>query len=234
MALLVNRHAKEINKTDGRGKGLKNLVGKKFGEIIVLSRAPNDRWGNVLWNCKCTCGTTKTMASTGLLGGRIQSCGCLKKELLSKKNTIHGMTNTRVNRIWRGMKTRCYNTDVKSYQYYGEKGVKVCKRWRAFENFYKDMGRPPSKKHTLDRIDNAGDYCPKNCRWATALEQNNNKTSNRKLIFINKSQSVAEWARELKINYGTLSSRINRLGWPIEKALTKEIGLQGKREWHGN
>lgn len=116
---------------------------------------------------------------------------------------------------WAGMKVR-----VREYPTYIAKGIKVCDRWlESFDNFFKDMGKAPSRKHTLDRIDNNGNYCPENCRWATTKEQNNNYSQNRVIEFNGKTMNVTQWAEFLGISRHRIYQRLNK-GWSVEKALT--------------
>lgn len=122
--------------------------------------------------------------------------------------------------VWQGMKTRCYNPNAIAYPLYGGRGIKVCATWRdSFKQFIHDMGPRPSKKHQLDRIDNDGDYCPENCRWATAKVNNRNRGNAVYLEFKGKRKHIRDWAKEIKINISTLEYRIVR-GWTVARALT--------------
>jgi hypothetical protein len=121
--------------------------------------------------------------------------------------------------VWSSMKSRCFNPNEKSYKNYGGRGVTVCERWEDFNNFYEDMGERPSDNHSLDRVDNDGDYCPENCRWATSIEQNRNCRSNRLWEHDGQTMTISMWAEELKISYHTLYKRW-MLGWEIERILT--------------
>jgi hypothetical protein len=113
--------------------------------------------------------------------------------------------------IWKSMRTRCCNKNCAAYKHYGGRGIKICQRWMdSFENFLNDMGERPSMEHTLDRIDNNGDYCVENCRWATQLEQKNNTRKNAFLSFNGKTQTIAYWARELNLSPATISGRYQR------------------------
>lgn len=126
-------------------------------------------------------------------------------------------------RAWRQMRSRCYDSNMNGYENYGGRGISVCDRWiDSFENFLADMGRKPSPKHSLDRINNDGNYEPSNCRWASKLEQDNNRRTNRFLELNGKRMTLAQWARSLNINVVSLSSRL-RKGWSVEKALTTPI-----------
>lgn len=117
------------------------------------------------------------------------------------------------------MISRCTCKNNEAYQNYGGRGIKVCKRWRIFENFYLDMGDKPAGK-TLDRINNNDDYSPENCRWASPKEQSRNKRNNVWITFGEKTQILTDWANEVGLSPGTLKYRIDA-GWPVEKALTK-------------
>lgn len=107
------------------------------------------------------------------------------------------------------MKSRCLNKNKKSYSDYGGRGIKVCDRWMKFENFLEDMGERPAGM-SLDRIDNNGNYCKENCRWATNHQQANNKRSNRLVTFHGVTKSASEWADDLGINRATLYDRLYR------------------------
>jgi hypothetical protein len=118
------------------------------------------------------------------------------------------------------MKTRCENPDSKHYRHYGGRGIKVCERWASFENFLVDMGKKPSRRHSIERDDVNGDYAPDNCRWATMDEQANNRRNNHPIEFRGKTQNMTQWARELGLSEDMVERRINLLGWSYEKALT--------------
>jgi hypothetical protein len=121
------------------------------------------------------------------------------------------------------MKSRCLNPSDKSYNDYGGRGIKICDKWlESFESFYKDIGPRPSSKYSINRIDNNGNYDPKNCNWALRKEQNRNKRSNINLTYNGKTQCIVDWSRELGIKRTTLSRRIER-GWSVERALTELV-----------
>lgn len=123
---------------------------------------------------------------------------------------------------WESMKTRCNGKSDPSYPRYGGKGIKVCKRWKSFDNFLFDMGERPTGM-SLDRINNKGNYTPKNCKWSSKTEQQRNKNNNRLVTFKNKTQTLAAWIEELKINKATLTSRINKYKWTVERAFTENV-----------
>jgi hypothetical protein len=151
-----------------------NLVGRRFGRLIVLEFAGTDK-GRANWNCQCDCGRSVLALGSSLRRGFTTSCGCYQIEQTKKRNTRHGLKGSRIYSIWGGMLARCERTQHKSYAYYGGRGITVCAEWHVFDVFLKDMGFPPSDFHTLDRIDNAKGYCKTNCRWATPTEQARNR-----------------------------------------------------------
>lgn len=114
---------------------------------------------------------------------------------------------------------RCTNPNDQQYERYGGRGIKVCERWRKFENFLADMGEPPPGLQ-IDRIDNEGDYCSSNCRWATRVQQARNKRNNRVIEYRGRAQPLAAWAEETGLNANTIRHRLN-LGWSVERALTE-------------
>jgi hypothetical protein len=151
------------------------LIGQKFSRLSVVGFAGKDRRGNKLFFVRCECDPRREPHVTygfGLISGRIRSCGCIRAEQLRNQYTTHGMTNSLEYKNWEGMIQRCTNPKATKYRLYGGRGIKVCDRWRTFENFYADMGSRPSKRHSIDRYPNKdGDYEPNNCRWATPKEQ---------------------------------------------------------------
>jgi hypothetical protein len=135
-------------------------------------------------------------------------------------NTRHRMTKTREYATWCRIRERCYNPQYHSYKYYGGRGIKVCERWlECFENFFEDVGPRPSVKHSLERINNNGDYSPENCQWATKIQQANNKRNIKKYEFNGELKTIANWARVVRIQKGTIFWRI-RNGWSMKDALT--------------
>lgn len=134
--------------------------------------------------------------------------------------TTHSMTGTKEFHAWDAMLQRCYNPKHPSYHHYGGRGIKVCKRWTSFECFYEDMGTAPSKLHSIERINNAGNYELSNCIWADKKTQSNNTRRNKLLTYNGRTQTIAQWAEELNIKYDTLYARISR-GWSVERALCK-------------
>ena len=139
----------------------------------------------------------------------------------------HRKSRTPEYRVWCSMKARCNDPKHKAYKRYGGRGLAVCDQWLySFENFLADMGKRPSPEHSLDRIDNDLGYSPNNCRWATRLEQANNQSTNRRITFNGKTQTVTEWAREMGLTEGMLRSRLD-LGWSVERSLTEKKRYDG-------
>lgn len=190
---------------------LENLVGKRFGRLVVTASAGYGESSGCsyrLWKCLCDCGN-KHIARTGYLNfGMVRSCGCLQREHASRlgkkhveERTTHGASRTPAYASWKNMLDRCYNTDARSYKNYGGRGIQVCERWMSFENFLADMGQPPTKLLQIERVDNDGDYCPNNCKWATIAEQARNRSNNIQVTYNGKTQCLKDWAQELGISY---------------------------------
>ena len=160
-----------------------DLRGQKFGRLTVVRRNGHavSPAGNStrLWLCLCDCGAEVNVRSTSLRFGVSNSCGCLQREVNVRRSTVHGHhrrgATTTEYHSWAGMLQRCTNPAAEKWQIYGGRGIQVCERWQSFDNFYADMGKKPSSKYSIDRIDNDGHYEPGNCRWATAKEQRANQ-----------------------------------------------------------
>ena len=127
-------------------------------------------------------------------------------------NNSHGMTKTPEYHAWIDMKHRCFNPNNKQYLDYGGRGITVCDRWLNLDNFLADMGTKPSPKHSLDRIDNNGDYSPKNCKWSTRVEQNNNTRYNRLITIDDVTLTITQWENKMGYGRGVIQGRLN-LGW---------------------
>lgn len=151
-----------------------DLVGQRFGRLLVTARAAHQLGHPRKWLCLCDCGRITTTGTGNLTSGGTQSCGCLAAEVKSARVRTHGMTDTRTWRSWQGMKNRCRNEKNPSYYRYGGRGIQVHEPWLKFENFLADMGERPEGM-SLDRIDVNGNYEPSNCQWATSTEQRVNQ-----------------------------------------------------------
>lgn len=195
-----------------------NISGLRFGKLTV-SKTSEKRGKHRYWLCICDCGGRKYVSSTNLYNGHARSCGCFNREASSTRNRTHGKSRTITYQIWKGLRKRCNNQNDKRYNDYGGRGIKVCDRWSNYEHFYADMGERPSKDHSIDRIDNNGDYSPENCRWALKKIQSNNCRSNTIIAHNGLSLTVSEWADKSLVSYHTFWQRLYRLNWDIERAL---------------
>jgi hypothetical protein len=197
-------------------KTIVNLTGKVYGKLTVISFHGRNN-NKTFWNCHCECGMDKVVHSHNLQQKHTKSCGCLVRN--SPNGTTHNKSKTREYEIWCGMKKRCMNTKSKAYKDYGGRGITICERWiNSFEDFLADMGPSPTNEHSLDRIENDGNYEPSNCRWATRLVQTNNSRKNVIITHEGTSLTLAQWAAELGIAYKTLHRRLRISNFSTKRA----------------
>ena len=208
------------------GKKLDVPPGTRFGRLTVIAEGePIGKRRVRSLRCSCDCGSTiRDYGLLNLRAGDTLSCGCLKKERISKAQTTHGNAKsntqrTRLYRIWIGMKYRCTNPRSKSYENYGGRGIAVHQEWMdSFEAFKRDIGEPPSDLHTIERRDVNRGYEPGNCYWATMEEKANNRRTNVVLTLGGMSLTQAQWAKKLGIAAQTIRRRLQR-GLPLAKVL---------------
>jgi len=195
---------------------VKTEIGMKFNRWTLVKKVAKGY--EAYWECICDCGNQKTVRQADLKSGKTQSCGCLQKEIARSSNIKHGQADSPEYGIWLGVKQRCLNPNFRFFKDYGGRGIKVCDRWFDFANFLQDMGKRPTPKHTIERVNNDGDYEPNNCCWATRKEQSNNQRKTILLTYQGKTKSLSQWCEELNLNPGTIKARIRRFKWSTEKA----------------
>lgn len=190
-----------------------DLTGQRFGRLTVIGFA-EIRNQKSYWKCKCDCENIKIINSYSLKSGKTKSCGCLRKETTKKRgkrNIKHNKTNTRLYRIWTGMKSRCYYNKNIEYKNYGGRGITICDEWLDnFMNFYNwAINNGYDDKLTIDRMNNNGDYEPQNCRWVNMKKQENNRHNNRIIKYKRKTYTLSELSDLLKIPSATLKWRLD-------------------------
>lgn len=208
----------------------KDISGQKFGRLTAVDfvKLNNQK---IKWNCICDCGNKVQNYGDALRRGKVVSCGCYMKENRSKGlHRTHGYAPrgnvSRTYRAWASMCRRCDTPSSSNYARYGGRGIYVCNRWLKFENFLQDMGEVPDG-YSLDRIDCNGHYSKENCRWATIIEQANNKNNSVLITVDGQTLSAAQWSKKLGIKAGTIRSR-KKKGWSDEEIIKTPI-LKGSQ-----
>lgn len=208
-------------------RGYKHVeIGDKYGRLTVIEEAPLHREPNgrtvKMYRCKCECGNETIVAGHALTRSDKPtiSCGCYAKDYPA--GTTHGLSKTKEYMHYIAMKSRCYNPNASDYYRYGGRGITICDRWLdeedGFMNFYSDMAPTYVNGWTIDRIDDNGNYCPENCRWAPPYVQSNNTRSNHNITYQGETFSIKNWSRILGKSPNTISTRLQR-GWSEEEAL---------------
>lgn len=182
-------------------------IGVRFNYLTIVSCPDIHLIETTEILCKCDCGSETIVRWGNLKRSHTKSCGCLQSKLIRERQTKHGWSKSGKDKAvpeytaWCTMKNRCYTKTHKNYEEWGGRGIRVCSRWlESFDNFIEDMGQKPSRQHSLDRINNNGDYEPSNCRWATSKQQNSNKRNRRNLEYNGDVKSLSEWAALLGID----------------------------------
>ena len=191
-----------------------DLIGKTFGELIVIKSQGKNSFGHSIWRCQCSCGNETSVTSGNLRSGSTGSCGCIFRAMIGdmgRRSGVHRMSSHPLYSTWHNMIRRCYEPRNCQFDNYGGRGIAVCERWLDVRNFVEDMGERPDGM-TLERIEVNGNYEPGNCRWATPLEQAQNARSN--LI----PGGLAAAARAAGVIPSTAYSRLRR-GLSIDEAL---------------
>lgn len=190
-----------------------DIAGQKYGRWTVI-RISSKGDTPIKWDCVCECGTFRSVNSSSLRSGRSPSCGCLTKERMANQGTHNqsgrknGNKETAEYRIWSGIRKRCLNPRAQRYERYGGRGIKICQRWNNFANFFADMGPRPTQRHSIDRINNDGDYCQENCRWSTPEEQANNRSRNIIVLVNGEKMTLHSASVVLGISYSSSYRRM--------------------------
>ena len=192
--------------------------GDKFGRWTVESASSDP----LKADCVCACGTRKPVNINNMKRGLTVSCGCFRDEQTCKAKTTHGLTRTPEYIAWVGMIQRCTNENYPGHRDYGGRGITVDDSWFNFESFLGDIGLKPSKSHSMDRIDNDGNYCKSNCRWATKSEQCRNQRTTKWVMFRGAKMSLADAADKSGVSYRLLRTRMSR-GWSFDRAISVPV-----------
>jgi len=195
-----------------------DMIGKKFGRLTCMKLVGRGDHG-FRYRFRCEDGVEIEARGNNVRSGHTTSCGCLAVELVSKRMTTHGRTMTSEYKTWKGMTQRCSNPKDKRYSDYGGRGIKVCQRWKCFENFLEDMGLRPSAAHSIERENNDGNYEPGNCRWATAAEQSRNRRGNTRITYNGETRILADWADYFGIKRSTMRGRLGRMSFEAAVAM---------------
>lgn len=186
-----------------------DLTGQRFGRLLVLRKSDEyiqKKSTLIMWHCICDCCNEVDVRSQDLKNGKTQSCGCLHKDIIS----THGLSRNRLYQIWIDMRSRCNNKKLKCYHNYGGRGIKVCEEWNDYQNFYNwSINNGYKDELTIDRINVNGNYEPSNCKWATKIEQENNRRNNRYSTYKGERITISDFERVTGITRTYIVTRLN-------------------------
>lgn len=214
-------------------KNAKDIAGKRNGKLVAIRYFGKSGTTNV-WLCRCDCGNERRLRVYEF--SHMKSCGCDVPRMRRRYPNAVRHSKTPTYSSWCSMYHRCINPRSKAYAQYGGRGIKVHELWHpdrydGFENFLKDMGPRPSLRHSIDRIDNDGNYEPGNCRWATATTQASNRKNNLNLTAFGTTMCISQWAKRVGFSTCCIRHRL-KIGMSVEQALTMttEEALQRRIE----
>ena len=196
-------------------KTARDLTGFRQGMLVVEGRSPI-KHRRVIWSCRCDCGRVVDVRAGELRAGQ-KSCGCARATFIAETKRAHGEAAGEKSpeyRTWKAMRERCRSPNHAMFANYGGRGIAVCERWDDFAAFLADMGRKPSPQHSIDRIDNDGNYEPGNCRWASAEEQSRNRRNVYAITIGGKTATLTEWCSVYGTNPAAALRRISRGATP--------------------
>jgi len=210
---------------------------RRFYELEVKLKPKSGLWTYLKMDdtrhnyfvCQCDCGSVKNVRADTYLDEVSGSCGCLAAAAASLRVKTHGLSKHPMYEVHHGMLRRCYNPERKDYKHYGGRGITMQDSWlgvNGLENFIVDMYPTYKEGLEIDRKNVNGNYTKENCGWASRREQTNNQRRNVTLTFEGISLSCSEWAHLLGISSKVIGDRIDKLGWPVEIALTKKFKLK--------
>lgn len=198
-----------------------DLSGQRFGrwtaiECSARAKRPGQQ---TKWKCRCDCGTVKkAVLYHALTNGGSKSCGCLKREIASRPNSVRQLHKREYN-VWMSIKTRCLNEKHVTFANYGGRGITLCDEWKAsFASFIRDMG--PANGGTIERVDNNRGYEPSNCKWIPKGEQSRNRRSNIVIEWKGESMLLTDIARKENVNYLSM-----RQYWKGGKTLEEAVSI---------
>ena len=205
------------------GKKAADLTGMRYERWTALYRINTTK--PAMWMCQCECGIQRPVWDADLKRGSSKSCGCLRDEFRIENLTTHGGTGTKEYRTWLHIIQRCENRNINTYKNYGGRGITICDEWRTdFSAFLAHIGNAPSPKHSIDRIDNDGNYEPGNVRWATKKEQANNTSTVRIYDYQGDRLTISQAMSKsgIRMHIATINNRL-RKGWSLEDAINTPV-----------
>ena len=192
-------------------------AGTRFGKLTVISAGKPFLMPNGFYRSssvvKCECGTTKTIRNGCLKTGLTISCGCWVDVAIGLRVKTHGLSTGEFKpeyTAWANMMRRYYATSCDMFERYGGRGISVCDEWHNVETFIADMGKKPSARHSLDRIDNDGNYEKTNCRWSLPSQQSANRSTTKLFSFNGKTQCIKHWANEWNVSRHVAKKRLEQ------------------------